>query len=143
MYKPIGNGRDKMNKRTNKRRIRADLLLLIGLVLVGAVILAAVLMNSQGGSYVEIRVDGKFYGSYSLYQNQTVDIVGVGGQNRLIIENGQAYMQEADCPDKLCVKQGNIRMKGHSIICLPYKVVAEIVADGGANENDSMDIIVK
>ena len=76
-------------------------------------------------------------------QNQTVDINGIGGQNRLIIENGRAYMQEADCPDKLCVKQGNISMKGQSIICLPHKVVAEIVADDSANENDSVDIIVK
>ena len=143
LYKPIGNGCGKMKQQSNKRQIRTDMILLISFVLIGAVILAAVLMSSQGGAYVEIRVDGKLYGSYSLSQNQTVDINGIGGQNRLIIENGQAYMQEADCPDKLCVKQGNISMKGQSIICLPHKVVAEIVAYDGANENDSVDIIVK
>ncbi len=38
-------------------------------------------------------------------------------------------MDKADCPDKLCVKQGKISKSGESIICLPHKVVVKISAE--------------
>jgi len=34
---------------------------------------------------------------------------------------------EADCPDKICVKHTNIKNAGETIICLPHKLVIEIV----------------
>ena len=35
-------------------------------------------------------------------------------------------MIEADCPDRLCVKQKAICKNGETIVCLPHKVVVEI-----------------
>ena len=35
-------------------------------------------------------------------------------------------MEEADCPDLLCVHQKAISKEGESIICLPNKVVVTI-----------------
>ena len=35
-------------------------------------------------------------------------------------------MEDANCPDKLCIKQGKIDSNGQKIVCLPNKTVVEI-----------------
>ena len=107
--------------------------------------LVLALFNGHNGNSVEVRVDGEIQGIYSLSENQTIEINGTGGHNTLIIENGKALMKDADCPDQLCVRQGEISLKGQSIICLPHKVAAEITdADNSDFKSESdIDIIVK
>lgn len=138
------SGCDRMKKTQNKTRHPADILLLAGAIAVGAIILLIALLQGQGGTYVQVRVDSSVYGTYPLSESRTVRIDGIGGSNTLVIENGQAWMSEADCPDKLCVRQGTIRLKGQSIICLPHKTVVEIVSDEqGDSASAGVDIIAK
>ena len=40
-----------------------------------------------------------------------------------MISNKMASVSDADCPDRLCVRQKAISRKGESIICLPHKLV--------------------
>lgn len=76
---------------------------------------------------LKISVDGNVYGEYSLKDKQEIKI---GDTNICQIEeDGTVSMVEADCPDHLCVKQGKIKEFGESIVCLPNKVVLEIVSD--------------
>lgn len=72
---------------------------------------------------VEVTVDKKFYGTYRLDEDQTIDI---SGMNVLVIENGHVKMKEASCPDLLCVHHKAIAKDGESIICLPNKIVVTI-----------------
>ena len=75
-----------------------------------------------------------------MLENREIAIHGLeGGINRLIIENGRAWIAEADCPDGLCVKQGMISQKGQSVICLPHKLV--VVIEGG--ETAKIDAVVR
>ena len=67
--------------------------------------------------------DGEVYGTYSLAKDQTIEIQD---GNRLRIQNGQAKMEWADCPDQLCVHQKAISRTGESIICLPNQVVVSV-----------------
>ena len=53
------------------------------------------------------------------------------GTNLVRIRDGKVTCEEADCPDKLCVKHSAISNLGETIICLPHKVVLEI-REGGA-----------
>ena len=54
----------------------------------------------------EVTIDGQFYGTYSLEEEQTVEIiVDDKVKNVLKIQNGKADMIAADCPDLLCVHQ--------------------------------------
>lgn len=89
------------------------------------------------GQMLKISVDGKVYGAYSLEDKQEIKI---GDTNVCQIEeDGTVSMTEADCPDHLCVKQGKIKEFGESIVCLPNKVVLEIVTDKKtAEEIDSI-----
>ena len=59
------------------------------------------------------------------------------GTNTVQVERGRIRVAEADCPDQVCVRQGWISDGTVPIICLPHKLVIEIVGtgedlDGGA-----------
>ncbi len=111
---------------------RYDLLLLGALVLVGLALTAFVLlsrMNSTSdGLTVTIRQDNEVVATLPLDEDATYAVQGEDGgtTNLVVIEDGTVHMEEADCPDQLCVKQGKIRYAGDSLICLPNRVVVEI-----------------
>ena len=69
-----------------------------------------------------ITVDGKEYGTYSLAEDQTIQI---NDTNVCEIKDGKVSMTEANCPDHLCMKQKAIDSTGGTIVCLPNKVVIE------------------
>ena len=81
------------------------------------------LIAVQKGGEVIIKVDGKDYGTYPLNEDKTIDI---DEHNKVIIKEGVVYMEDANCPDKLCIKQGKIDSNGQKIVCLPNKTVVEI-----------------
>jgi hypothetical protein len=65
-----------------------------------------------------------------LHTDTTISIVrGDIETNVLVIQDGYAYMKEADCPDGLCIHQGRIHKAGQSIVCLPNRVVVTIESD--------------
>ncbi|MBR1635164.1 MAG: NusG domain II-containing protein [Lachnospiraceae bacterium] len=94
------------------------------------------MMNN--GSTIEITVDGKVYGRYALEQDQRIPVeIDDETKNIVVIADGEAYMAEASCPDKLCIHQGRIESRSQSIVCLPNRVIVTVV-DGEEPEIDSM-----
>ena len=82
------------------------------------------------GNTVNIIVDGEIYGVYSLDENMIVEILtgeSKTNKNIIVISDGKAYVSEADCPDGICSEHRPISHNGESIICLPHKVVIEVV----------------
>ncbi len=59
-------------------------------------------------------------------QYQMIKIPGKVGECVLIIKEGEAYMQEADCPNQICVHHSPVSHKGETIVCLPNRVIIEI-----------------
>ena len=57
--------------------------------------------------------------------------------NLLVIKDGKADVTEADCPDKLCVHQKAISKTNETIVCLPNKVVVQVIG-AGESELDSI-----
>ena len=90
----------------------------------------------RDGAAVIVEQDGKETARYALDENRTVRIEGQGGYNLLVIEGGETWLSEADCPNLLCVKTGKIRYAGQSIVCLPHRLAVRIV--GGASALDAV-----
>lgn len=111
-----------------------------GILCIAAVLLLIVIKTSEDGDYVQVRIDGKVTDTYSLKDSGTYPIEG-SGENILVIEDGKAYIKEADCPDKLCIKQGKIQKVGQSLICLPNKVVVEVISM--EQKDDGVDAVAK
>lgn len=115
--------------------------MLIGIIVVTAAVSALLLMFTQGkpGATVRITIDGELYGEYSLYEEQAISIDEQLGHNRLVIEDGSAYMADADCPDKYCMDYKPISKGGETIICLPHRLVVEVT---GTRDAQQPDVIV-
>ena len=64
-------------------------------------------------------------GRYPLWQDTRVTLT-YGGTNVLVIEQGRARMESADCPDKVCVHTAPISEVGQTVVCLPRKLVIVI-----------------
>lgn len=111
--------------------------MLIGIIICVAVLvtLVHVFIGGKGASKVTVKVDGVIQGTYSLAEDQEIEING--GTNILQIKNGRAKMIEADCPDQLCVHQKAVSMNHESIICLPNKVVVTVES----SENSEYDAV--
>ena len=110
-------------------RLRYDLILIGALLVVSlAVVLITTLTRREGG-YVEIEKNGELVATYSLSVNGEYSLNG--GTNVLVIEGGVAYLKDANCPDKTCVKTGKIRYVNQSIICLPNEI--SITVRGGSD----------
>lgn len=57
------------------------------------------------------------------------------GSNTILVEHGRIRVSEADCPDQVCVNQGFISDGTVPVVCLPHKLMIEIV--GGGSQFDA------
>lgn len=112
----------------------ADIILGIGLIVVGFVMSFFLAFGQDDGARVEVMTGGKLYGVYSLDEDQTVTIRQDGHVNTFEIKGGAARMTDANCRNHDCMQQGAISKTGETIVCLPHKVVLEIT--GGEEEFD-------
>lgn len=91
--------------------------------------------------YISIQVDGeevkKIYFDKSV-EGKEFPIETEYGYNLVKVEKDSVRVIDASCPDKLDVKQGSISIPGQVIVCLPNKLVVEIV---GEKLEDDIDIM--
>ena len=116
---------------------KRDILLAMGVLAVSAVMLLIMhFTGKENGSFIRITIDGNVYGTYSLDKDQVIDINNNDNHNLINIHEGSAYMQEADCPDGYCKRQGKISGKNQTIVCLPHKLVVEVINEDDSKIND-------
>ena len=101
------------------------------ILLAGVVLIIAVLglffygnLGKRSAATITVTVNGALYGTYSLEHDQKISI---GKTNRLVIKDGKADMIKADCPDQICVNHKAISKNKESIVCLPNKIIVEVV----------------
>lgn len=135
------NGSDSIKHNTPIRK--TDILLILMFLLVALMVYVVMNSQSEKGDYVQITVNGMETGTYSLNENKVIPISGVDGSNTLLIENGKVSMKDADCPDKICVKHKAIEKTGETIVCLPHKVVVEIVSEGQKTTQKEYDMMTQ
>lgn len=111
----------------NKKIIsKADIILIFVLLLAGIGMLMYYKLHKKTGFTVQISVSGDVQTSLSLDEDMVYDVETAYGYNQVVIENGQAYVKDADCPDRICVLHKAISNEGETIICLPHQLVVEI-----------------
>lgn len=96
------------------------------------------MLSEQGQQVAHISKNGQPAGQVVLREgyHQDLRLGGDTGFNVIEADNGQIRMKAADCPDRLCVKAGWIRVAPQQIVCLPYRVVIRLEASGVSDVDD-------
>lgn len=120
---------------------RCDWILLAGILLAAALLGGIWYLHQAGpGREVVVTVDGKETMRLPLDQDDTVVLSGKdGGSNTLVIRNGEARITQADCPDKLCVRQQAVSHSGQQLVCLPHRIVVSVIDASGRDSTDGYD----
>ena len=113
------------------KKLRYDLLLILGLLLAAAVMYLALRPGGQG-AWAGGAVDGPEVGRFPLSEDVTVTI-GEEDYNVLQIADGQAAVIEANCGDHTCVRTGAVSREGETIVCLPHRLIVEIRGGDGSD----------
>ena len=122
---------------SNKKKLRNDIILAVIVIAVAAIGLLLLNVLKTEGDFAVVKIDGKETARYPLSVNTEVVIeTNDNGKNTLVIEKKKVFMKDANCPDKICEGHSKISFKGETIVCLPHKVVIEIVAEDSENELD-------
>ncbi len=126
---------------------KKDIILGIGIIAAALLMLLVLQINrGEEGNRIQVILDGKIYGTYSLEKDQVIEIEEGSFYNKIRVEDGKAYMEEANCPDGYCEEQGKISRHTQTIVCLPHKLVVEVLEadnDTKANEEEIPDTIAK
>lgn len=118
---------------------RALTALLVFLFVGSLACIAVYLLQDSSGTIAEITQNGKVIERIRLDQvteTYTFKIEGKEGSYNIVeVKPGSICIKEASCPDKLCVKLGEIHTTGLPITCLPNKVVIKITQDDSADNS--------
>lgn len=95
--------------------------------------------HKEENAVLEIRIAGDLYGTYSLSEDQTLEIHSSYGNNTLTISGGTAVMTASDCRNQICVQSGGISEPGQMIVCLPHRLSAEIFSPSGEAPDSDTD----
>ncbi len=122
---------------------KGDKYLIIFIIVIS--IISLIYVNKKSTNYDEkyivIEVDGKEYKKILFGPKVTgkqIPIQTEFGYNLIEIGEGKVRVIEADCPDKLDVKQGYISKPGEVIVCLPNRLLIEIK---GQSKDKDIDYI--
>lgn len=111
---------------------KLDYVIIITLIVVSllssGIIIYSSAKNKYESQYIEISVGGNLYKKipFNSSVEETIDVKTDLGENVIRISKGYVQILDADCPDKVCIRDGSISKPGQSLVCLPHKLVVEI-----------------
>ena len=105
---------------------KLDFIIVIGCLIASLFFLVFVNETKEEGDRVVVRINGVITNEYYLSTDGEYSLNN--GSNILVIKDGKAYLIDATCPDKTCVRWGAIQFTGETITCLPNKLT--IVVEG-------------
>lgn len=122
---------------------KADKVLIIVIIIISLTSLGFIKNSTTGydEKYISIQVNGEEIKRIIFDKSvigKTIPIETQFGYNLIEIGDGKVRVIEADCPDKLGIKQGYISESNELIVCLPNRLVIEIK---GSKQTDIIDYI--
>ena len=134
-----------------ERKVAIVISCIIGLLLLASIVSYIVMQRTAdkngSSSYVRIMQNGKCIEEIDLSKvTESYEILlknPSGGTNVVEVRPDCVGVVEADCPDKLCKKQGFIEDGSKTIVCLPNRLVVEFVQKTGKDDQDELDVVAQ
>lgn len=107
-----------------KELITIIILLVISL---GGIALFYSLNATDQPLFVRVSRQGEVVAILPLSADYSETFKDASGYNTLVIAGGQAKISESDCSEQICVNTHSISTPGETIVCLPHKLIIEII----------------
>lgn len=128
----------------NYRFSSGDALIIGAIVLCCAIIIGGLFIHRRvhkgDARYVRITRDGKVLLEMDLREfSEPMEyrIASERGQMTIYLSSEKVYIKESSCADKICEKVGELTDPGDGAVCLPNRVVVQIVSGDSEKEYPS------
>ena len=120
----------------------ADSILFALLIAIGiGITLWIYLPQRSTGNHVIVKQNGVEIMTLPLNKDTTQTITSDnGGTNTFHIKDNSVTMTESNCKDNTCVHTGSISQTKESIVCLPHRLVIEVIS--ADSQDKSPDAII-
>ncbi len=115
-----------MDKSETKMISKGDIYLIVVILFLVISALLWRYFTADEGAKAVVTIDGTVKEELKLVKDAEVKIVTAEGYNIIKVQDGKAYVAEADCRDHICVRHQPISVEGETIVCLPHKLVVEV-----------------
>ncbi len=105
---------------------KKDIILAAALIALSLILLAVFRINKDVGKYAAIYVDNELYERLPLDRDTELLVETERGRNKVVVLDGEVFVEEADCPDLICVRTGKKSREDEMIVCLPNKLVVVV-----------------
>lgn len=120
------------NSRMKRKTLKNDIILILALLLLALAAWGLLRLTRHTGGEAVVTVDGALAATLPLSIEARLPVgESWGFCNVVEVSGGRVRVVEADCPDRLCVRQGWIRYDGESIVCLPHRLVVTVRSTEG------------
>ncbi|MBR5441994.1 MAG: NusG domain II-containing protein [Clostridia bacterium] len=131
--------REKRNSSQKNKRFRNDGILAAVIIIIAVAVLLFMKLTREQGNSVVVKIDGVETYRYSLSESVELEVkTGDGNYNVVVIKDGKVSVVDADCPDGICEEYRPISYVGETIVCLPHKMVVEVVSDSADTGLDAV-----
>ena len=119
-----------------------DVLLVAGLLVLAVLLLLPRSESGENAVFVIASEDDskRTKTEYPLWEDTRITVHSQGVTMTVVCENGRVRVENADCPDGICMKTGSIGKTGESIVCLPAKTA--VTVKNGKQEAPDADFII-
>ena len=128
---PLIDKRERVNYNSGMKKKTILWILIFAAVVLGGLLLYRHL-SGTGGTVAVISVNGEVMERIDLSkvrESYDLQFDTPWGRNPVHVAPGAISVSEADCPDQICVKMGELTGGGIPIVCMPHRLVIEI--EGG------------
>ncbi len=105
-----------------------------------AVVTASVFWSASSGEgelIAEIEASGEVY-ILPLSRDGSLVLKGPVGDTRVDVADGEVFISDSDCRDKICVAMGPVSTPSSWVACLPNRVFVRVVA-GNSGKGTEVD----
>ena len=128
-----------MDRKRNFSFRIGDFVAICSVLILAIVIFIGYFLGNRTSENVKVQIfqDGELLVEFPLDSSEEIVYIVEGEyQNKIVIRDGEVFIDYANCPGTDCVHSGNISKPGRSLVCLPNKVEVRITG------NSDTDIIV-
>ena len=135
----------KTNRPRNECVKKKDVIIIAGALLCAlALYLVSQVSLGAEASAVVVTVDGREMLRRPLAMENSYEIAQEDGARNVIrVEGGAVFMEDANCRDGLCIRQGKMKNAAKTIVCLPHKLVVQLVGDAPESDVSDLDVIIQ